>query len=886
MSNRDRDRFRSYESGCKKREKKQIKQDFLKTQQGSFLKFLSKENDKLDSQSDVILATKISTISQVNSEAENLELEREKSPKLSSICLKSPKALNKDSELPQTIISNFKESNSVEFQEILSCKLISNESKIILTNTAMNDSNMYDDPANWPISISQDLRTSIVKLGPKRTINFNFPSRVIISSSSEKEVNRRFSTNFYYRKLPNGEIVDRNWLVYSISKDHVFCFCCKLFGLSVYGSLSGIGTNDWSHLGTKLIEHERSLTHFRCTEKWFDLKIRIQKMSTIDKTNLEIIEREKTHWRNVLKRIIAAIHYLAKHNEAFRGSSDVIFTKNNGKFLGLIEMIGKFDTVMGEHLNKIKNHDTRVHYLGHDIQENLIKLMAVAIKTKIIHLIKSAKYYTIIMDTTPDISRQEQLSIVIRIVNMEFENEMCDPQINEFFMDFINIESTTGFNLANVLIEQLQHYDIDLQNCRGQAYDNGRNMIGQYKGVQSRILNQNPRAFFTPCAAHNLNLLIKDAANSSTIALLFFGTVERIYSIFSSSTQRWDILKKHCNLLTVKKWAETRWESRLESVKSIRFQFKQLTDALKELFNTTTDGMFKSESQSLLKSISCYEFILSTVIWYDILLKTNIVSKSLQGIETDISLSENLLKGLMDFFEEYRENGFEKAKLEANILAKSVEVPQIFKLSRLRKKARMFNYESEDNSAADGETIFRTTFFIIIIDQALSSLNLRFNQFKIYNEKFGFLFYIGKLKEMEDDELMKNCKDLHIYLMDGEHKDIDGNELYHELQIFKSLVEISTTALQSLSMLKKLNGSFPNITVALRIMLTIPITSASAERSFSKLKLIKNYLRSTMSQTRLTGLSTISIEKDIAETINYDTLINDFANEKSRKKSF
>lgn len=52
---------------------------------------------------------------------------------------------------------------------------------------------------------------------------------------------------------------------------------------------------------------------------------------------------------------------------------------------------------------------------------------------------------------------------------------------------------------------------------------------------------------------------------------------------------------------------------------AIRFQFKKLTNALKELFNITTDGMFKSESQSLLKSISCYEFILSTVIWYDIL---------------------------------------------------------------------------------------------------------------------------------------------------------------------------------------------------------------------------------------------------------------------------
>lgn len=80
--------------------------------------------------------------------------------------------------------------------------------------------------------------------------------------------------------------------------------------------------------------------------------------------------------------IIAAIYYLAKHNEAFRGTSDVIFTKNNGKLLDLIKMIEKFDPVLGEHLNKIKNHDTYVHYLGHDIQENLIKLMAVAINLK------------------------------------------------------------------------------------------------------------------------------------------------------------------------------------------------------------------------------------------------------------------------------------------------------------------------------------------------------------------------------------------------------------------------------------------------------------------------------------------------------------------------
>lgn len=69
-------------------------------------------------------------------------------------------------------------------------------------------------------------------------------------------------------------------------------------------------------------------------------------------------------------------------------------------------------------------------------------------------------------------------------------------------------------------------------------------------------------------------------------------------------------------------------------------------------------------------------------------------------------------------------------------------------------------------------------------------------------------------------------------------------------------------------------------------MLTIPITSASAERSFSKLKLIKSYLRNFMSQQRLTGLATLSIEKDISEKSNYESIIQNFATEKSRKINF
>jgi hypothetical protein len=78
-------------------------------------------------------------------------------------------------------------------------------------------------------------------------------------------------------------------------------------------------------------------------------------------------------------------------------------------------------------------------------------------------------------------------------------------------------------------------------------------------------------------------------------------------------------------------------------------------------------------------------------------------------------------------------------------------------------------------------------------------------------------------------------------------------------------------------------GCFPNALIAYRILLTIHVTIASAERSFSKLKLLKSYLRSTMTQERLNGLATIAIENDVWEKIKYEYIIEEFISKNSRR---
>jgi len=88
---------------------------------------------------------------------------------------------------------------------------------------------------------------------------------------------------------------------------------------------------------------------------------------------------------------------------------------------------------------------------------------------------------------------------------------------------FLQVNDTTGKCLFEKLILVLKKYDLDINDIRGQMYDNGSNMKGKNQGVQKRLLGINPRAYYTPYNCRNLNLVLGDMANSCTRAVSFFG---------------------------------------------------------------------------------------------------------------------------------------------------------------------------------------------------------------------------------------------------------------------------------------------------------------------------------------------------------------------------
>lgn len=125
-------------------------------------------------------------------------------------------------------------------------------------------------------------------------------------------------------------------------------------------------------------------------------------------------------------------------------------------------------------------------------------------------------------------------------------------------------------------------------------------------------------------------------------------------------------------------------------------------------------------------------------------------------------------------------------------------------------------------------------------------------------------------------------------MTDGDKSDISGNELKQEILSIRNLLNDSGEPLLPLKVLQLIHENkwqdiFPNLWTALRILLTITVTVASGERSFSKLKLIKTYLRSTMLEDRLSDLAILSIENDFAKSLNFTEIIQQFASAKARK---
>ena len=179
--------------------------------------------------------------------------------------------------------------------------------------------------------------------------NFNFPT--------DQLSNRSFSSSLRYRTLNNGETVVRNWLVYSIAKNAVYCFPCKLLTQST-SKLATVGYNNWVYVVRDLHDHERSDNHFAAMQSYLVRRQQSKCQTTIETVMQRNFNAEVKHWRDVLTRLISFIKFLSEHDIAIRGTGghECLGDPKNPNprhFLSLVELVASYDPVLSEHVCKV-----------------------------------------------------------------------------------------------------------------------------------------------------------------------------------------------------------------------------------------------------------------------------------------------------------------------------------------------------------------------------------------------------------------------------------------------------------------------------------------------------------------------------------------------------
>lgn len=689
----------------------------------------------------------------------------------------------------------------------------------------------------------------------------------------------------------------REWLVYSKKLDGAFCKYCVGFAPSgagkqglPLGRLVRAEYSDWRHAQEDFRKHELTAYHANSkldAENFFSVfnRQKLDIVSQLDKSLKNQVEEN----RRLLSPVIKTVIFCGRQGLALRGhrdggiiddlEGDQIFTENEGNFRALLRLrVESGDEILKQHLLTAKRNAT---YTSWRIQNEIISACNDIILHKLVEKVNEAKCFSVIADETADISNVEQLSLCVKYIDLDHNS------VREDFLQFVPIYDMTGKGIANAILSKLKAFGIDTQYIRGQGFDGASAMSGIHKGVQHYIKEEIPNAHYVHCSSHSLNLAISDACDCPMVRNCL-GTVNKVYDFFNTP-KRQAVLNKFSEnpLKKLKQPSPTRWIQRHNAVDNFAQKYDEVLKSLKEI-SAWTDKDTSANAHILLCAVNKFELVLSLGVINKLFSYSLPLTKYLESESIDLAGAVNYAQDTLDQIKEIRNKADEEfSPLYKKVVETCDQNDIVISIPRLSTRQT-----GRDNMPNDGpESYYKRTLFIPFIDHFITQLNERFISHKNILSSFQVLLNTNN-EDVPEAHVAVNvlfneyCSDLTVN---------SSQQLLGEIKIWQRRIEqIDLERRESCKLNKKryrqINAvealqvcnisMYPSVNKLLQILATLPVTSCTAERSFSTLKYLKSYLRNTTSETRLNGLALLYVHKDIL--VNSEEVLNELAKKPRR----
>lgn len=307
--------------------------------------------------------------------------------------------------------------------------------------------------------------------------------------------------------------------------------------------------------------------------------------------------------------------------------------------------------------------------------------------------------------------------------------------VSEEFLGLYYLSKIDAQSIVDVMKDVFVRFEIPTAKIRGQCYDGCSTMAGAKNGVAVRINKLEPRAVFTHCYGHALNLAVSDTIKQSPMMKDCLDTCYELVKLIKFSPKREAMLRdlkeeSGNDAPSIRSLCPTRWTVRAESLASIIANYDEIKLLWETAVTATSDTEMKARIRGVWSQMNHFKFLFGITLAEVILRHTDKLSQTLQQSSLSMVEGHGIAMLTVKTLETIRtEDNFtlfwQKLELELIREQLNVDEPQ---LPRKRKTPKQFEH---GNASAEFPVLVEDEFrrvYYAVIDFAKESICSRFDQ--------------------------------------------------------------------------------------------------------------------------------------------------------------